>query len=478
MTQLLILGFLAGCSGPPAIPETEPAVAGPYERRHVLLLTVDTLRWDHLSINGHPDPTSPAIDKLMKRGVIFNRALAPVARTTPSLTSVLSGRYPQRHRVRTLFDRLDQDVPTLANVAKRDGFRTVAVISNNVLKRKRGLAKGFDVYDYGGDKRDAAGTTQAAIQALSQVGDADKAFVWVHYIDPHVPYRPPEQYAKAFDPGYQGRYPTYFGDTQGGAGDDAYPAELGKRKAVFNNPLDEATNAHIKKLYAADVRGTDDAIAELLAFVNERFGDDFTIVFTADHGESQGEHGYFWDHGDYVWMPGLHVPLSITLAADDPLYRQGAVDQWVSLTDVAPTLVDLMQLRWNKTQLMDGRSLVPALEGNSIPDRPVFAESGRSFFFDEVDGRVTNDVAGRFRAVIDGDFKLIWTPGAIEAEYRLFNLNADPHEQTDIAAGNAETVAALKGHLVQWMSGATAEPASEPDADDLEQLEALGYIGD
>ncbi len=479
MKHLLVLSLLAGCSGAPNTPDPEPRAAdAPYERRHVLLLSVDTLRWDHLSINGHPNPTTPALDRLIERGVAFNRALAPIARTTPSLTSVLSGRYPQGHRVRTLFDRLGQEVPTLATASKQAGYRTVAVISNNVLKRKRGLAKGFDVYDYAGDKREAAKTTAAAIDALKQIADEDKAFVWVHYIDPHVPYRPSEEYAKSFDPGYEGQYPLNFGDIHGGHGNEAYPKGLGKRAAVFNNPLDEATNAHIKKLYAADIRGTDDAIADLLAFVEQRFGDDWTIVFTADHGESQGEHDYYWDHGDFVWIPGLHVPLSVTLPGDDPLYREGKVDQWVSLTDVAPTLVDLMELPWNAKKPMDGRSLVPALIGGELPDRPVFGESGRSFFIDEVPGRATNDVAGRFRTVIEGDHKLVWAPGATEAEYRLYDLSSDPTEQTDISAEEPERVAALKLHLDAWMSGQVPEPASEPDADDVEQLKALGYMED
>ncbi len=470
--SLLVITLVAcgGWSTPePEVPET------PYERRHVLLLTVDTLRYDHLSVNGHPAATSPALDGLMKRGVIFDRALAPMARTTPSLTTVLTGRYPKGHRVRTLAGRLDKSIPTLATAAKKGGYSTVAVVTNKMLNRKRGLARGFDVYDASRDDRNAAATTAAAIEQLAKIDDDDKAFVWVHYIDPHMPYRPAPELADAFDPEYDGKFKDGFGDFHSDVG-HTYPIEYGKRKAVFHNPLDEATTAHVKKLYAADVRGTDDAIADLLAFVGERFGDDWTIVFTSDHGESQGEHDYYWDHGDYVWMPGLHVPLSVTLPAADPLYNKARNDQWVSLADVAPTLIELMDLDWNSP--VEGRSLVPAISGERLVERPVFAEAGRSFFFDEVIGRSSNDVAGRFRTVIVGDHKLIWSPRVPETEYRLFDLSSDPNEQTDIAADHSDVVEKLRGHLDRWVAGAEVEPISEPDGDDIEQLKAMGYIED
>jgi arylsulfatase A-like enzyme len=232
----------------------------------------------------------------------------------------------------------------------------------------------------------------------------------------------------------------------------------------------------IRKLYAADVRATDDAIGDLLEYIDERFDDDWTIVFTADHGEALGEHDYFWDHGDYVWLTELQVPLAFSLAASDPLHRVGSVDSWVSLTDVTPTLVELMGLAWPPGSTTDGRSLVPALRGDALAHRAVFGECGRSFFFDEIEGRVTNDVAGRFRTVVRGDDKLVWTPGAAQGEYRLFDIAADPTEQDDLAAGHPEKVAVLAALLHERVAGDAPAARSEPDADDLEQLEALGYV--
>lgn len=452
------------------------SLPGAFERRHVLLLTVDTLRWDHLSRNGHPDPTTPALDALMARSVVFERALAPVGRTTPSLATLLTGRYPQEHQVRTLFDRLKKQVPTLAMAARQAGYRTLAVVTNNVLDPKRGLGRGFDVYDQAGNDRQAAATTATAIEHLEQVYAGQPVLLWVHYIDPHVPYRPPPEYAAAFAPGYTGPYATHFGDTFEQGADAPYPAELGKRRAVFENPLDESTNAHIRKLYAADVRGTDDAIGELLRTIDGRPDEDWTVVFTADHGEALGEHDYFWDHGDYVWLTELHVPLAFRFAERDPLHRVGSVDTWVSLADVTPTLVELLALDWPADPAAGGRSLMPAIRGDAQSPRPVFGECGRSFFFDEIEGRVSNDVAGRFRTVVLGDDKLVWTPGAAEGAYRLYDIAADPTEQHDLAASRPEKVAALARHLERWVAGDAPGPRSEPDAEDLEQLEALGYV--
>ena len=130
-----------------------------------------------------------------------------------------------------------------------------------VLLPERRLKRGFKVYDFDFDSRDAVGTTDAALARAAELDPEQPVFLWVHYIDPHVPYHPPPELARAFDPGYEGPYALHFGPEQGAVGSAAYPKELGKEGAVYRNQLPEEVNAHVRRLYAADVRYTDDQVA-------------------------------------------------------------------------------------------------------------------------------------------------------------------------------------------------------------------------
>jgi arylsulfatase A-like enzyme len=448
----------------------------------VLLVTVDTLRSDYLSANGYPLPTTPFLDSLFAQGVQFPNTLAPTGRTSQSIASLLTGAYPHTTGVRTLFGTLRPGVATLADLFAAHGFRTFAVLSNHLLNPTRGFAGGFEGYDSKGDARGAAGTTDAALRAVSGVSASDSLFLWVHYIDPHVPYLPPREIARQFDPGYRGPYATGFGQA-GGIGNGAYPEELPKREAVFRNPLPDEVNAHIRRLYAADIRFTDAHIGRLIRTLRARLGDEWLIVFTADHGESLGEHAFFYDHGDYVYTPGLRVPLffgQLPEGRPGGLSAGVTVEDWVSLVDVAPTVIELAGIEPTPevVRQLEGRSLVPILRGGPLSPRPVFAESGQSYFPDLVRGRVRFDIAGRFRTVVDGNWKLIWTPGKsgdAPGDFELYDLSVDPLESHDRYAAEPDEAARLTRLLFDWVRDADA-PLGTPSAEDLDQLRALGYI--
>jgi arylsulfatase A-like enzyme len=444
--------------------------------RHVLLLTVDTLRADHLSRNGYDRPTTPRLDALVAQGVYFTRAATPIPQTTQALASLLTGVYPHGHRVRDLTDRLPADVAYLPELAREAGYRTIAVVSNHVLTPARGLGRGFEVYDAADDARAAPQTTRAALHAVAALRRDERVFLWVHYIDPHVPYLPPPELARSFDPSYAGPYAAGFGQRPGGVGDGAYPADLPKRIAVFANPLPPRVNEHVRRLYAADVRATDDAIAQLLDELDSRFGADWLVVFAADHGEGLGEHGYFYDHGDFLHEPGLRVPLAFVLPPGHPLRRPAEVSAVVSLVDVAPTLADLMRLDFSAA-FAEGRSLTPLLAGGSLEPRPSFAETGQSFFPDALERRVRFDVAGRQRAVIDGRWKLVWTPGlSPELGFELYDLVADPGETRDLHRTDHPEAERLRALLFAWLRDAKDRPPQPASADDLRRLRELGYV--
>ena len=448
-------------------------------RRKLLLVTVDTLRPDYLGSAGYPLPTTPFLDELLARGRVFPRALTPVPLTTPALASLMTGAYPRTTGVRELIDRVAPEVTTLAELLAARGWATAAVVTNNVIPAERGLARGFAAYDYAGDERDAAATTRAMIEQLRRIGDAERIFAWIHYIDPHMPYVPEPEVARAFDPGYDGRYALQFGGDQGWRGRRAFPSDLSKGEAVHRNRLPARVNEHVRRLYAGDVRRVDDAVAELLAWTWRELGEDWLVVFTADHGESLGEHDFYFDHGEYVYNPSLRVPLAFVFPEGDPLHGPGSSEAWVSLVDVFPTLAELLGVPCAEAAgcRPEGRSLVPLLRGEARPQAPLYAESGRSRFPELVRRRVRGDVSGRFRAVIDPPWKLIWTPGHEDAPYELFDLEADPGEERDLYHPEHPELPRLAGLLRAWSTDGPRAEATASEAD-LEALRALGYIED
>jgi arylsulfatase A-like enzyme len=399
--------------------------------------------------------------------------VTPIPRTTQALASILTGLYPHNHRVRTLFDHLPGEVRLVSELARSAGYRTIAVVSNHVLTAERGLDRGFEIYDSASDAREAAATTEAAIAHLRELDATDDVFLWVHYIDPHVPYFPPRDLAVAFDPDYRDRYRYSFGETKGGVGDNAYPRDLPKADAVYRNPLPDRVNAHVRRLYAADVRATDDAIARLVTWLRDEFGEGWLIVFTSDHGESLGEHAFHFDHGDYVYNAGLRVPLGIVPPSSRPFKRSEPVEDWVSLVDLGPTLAELLEL---EPPPSDGRSLVPYLRGEALAPRPVFGECGKSYYPTLVRRRQSFDVSGRFRSVIDEGWKLIWTPGLPDTQaFELYDLERDPRETQDLYAPDHPRASRLRQLLFEWIRD-TPGTVAQPSAEDLERLRSLGYV--
>jgi arylsulfatase A-like enzyme len=332
-------------------------------------------------------------------------------------------------------------------------------------------------------------TTDRALARLDQLstdapGDGP-VFLWVHYIDPHVPYHPSAEGATVLDPGYAGEYALHFGwQRQPGepaAAHRPFPENLTKREAVHNNPLPESVNAHIRRLYAADIREVDAQVGRLVEGVRERLGENVLLVFTADHGESLGEHDYYWDHGEYVYSASSRVPLAFVMPKDHPLHGKGRCRAWVSLVDIVPTLLDLLSVTAPADMLgrINGRSLVGCLEGGPIANAPVFIESGRSFSIKEIGRRRRNDVPGSFRAVVQGDWKLIWTPFAPEEEaWQLFDLAADPDEEHDLYRPDHPHLGALQLVLAEWAArrSPNLDPPHVMSVRDEAALRELGYL--
>lgn len=427
------------------------------ERPNVVLITVDTLRADHLSSYGFGLETTPRLDALGRRGSVFMRAVAASASTAPSHASIMTGRYPRQHTVgyRNGDTRLE-GIPTLAEQFQAAGYATGAFVGNVVLQRRIGLDRGFDVYD---DElpnqelnrplifeRTATATTAAALQWLR---DADRPyFLWVHYQDPHGPYSPPQRYQGHFQvPPIGSDDPLPVVDSPFGEhGIPAYQVLANQFRPSF-----------YRSRYADEIFFADESIGRLLkavrAFSTE--GDAPIVLVTADHGESLGERERYFSHGTDCFPTLAHVPF-ILVAPGLPPNRVNSV---VSHVDVAPTLLALAGL-----PPLPGVAGVDVTRpfrsiGVPIPSRRVFCDVGIEL--------VAYDRAGYTRA---GPTLGTWSGGdpPPEAQWQHYGWAGErlPH-------ASPAMLDAVRGYL-------RVEPelvsAPDPEPVDIERLRALGYV--
>ncbi|MCZ6695458.1 MAG: sulfatase, partial [Acidobacteria bacterium] len=271
--------------------------AGSSRPPSVVLITIDTLRADHLGCYGYDRATSPRIDHLAERGVLFTRITTSLPRTTQSIASILTGRFPKHHGARGLFSHLAAQNESLAEILKRAGFQTAAFVSNMFLRPGQGFEQGFDLYD-NPERRwhgnSAPEITEAAVRWLGTRSRDRPFFLWVHYLDPHWTYEPPAP----------------FGAQVGGAVPSFTPYEdltsgrLTKGELIFQNSLSEEQRRSAVALYDGEIVNTDASLGPLLDAI-DRFPEPILVVLTSDHGESLGEHDYFYAHGEYLYEPGL-----------------------------------------------------------------------------------------------------------------------------------------------------------------------------
>jgi len=412
---LAAAGLLAvGCARNPS-----PLPARP----NVLLVTIDTLRADHVGCYGHPGSVTPVLDGLAARGVRFATAVAHVPLTGPSHASILTGRTPLGHGLRDNGGfALPAQARSLAEDFRKAGYRTAAFVSGFPLDRRFGFDRGFDTYDdhlpRGNDRRrtpyverTADRTTEAALRWMDGApAGAAPFFLWVHYYDPHAPYEP--------------------------------PAELGAR-------FPEAP-------YDGEIAFVDEQLGRLLHRVEERPARTIVLV-TADHGEGLGEHGEE-THGLFVYDSTLRVPWVMA----GPGLPSGRVAGVVARgIDVAPTLMDYAGLPARAD--VEGRSLRAAADGKDQADAPAYAES----LFPQLQYGWAPLHAWR-----TARFKLIEAPRP-----ELYDLGADGGETRDRARDEPGRVAEMRSRLGKVMSAKTPNAARAMDAETAERLAALGYVG-
>jgi len=327
--------------------------------RGYVLISIDTLRADHLGLYGYQRPTSPFLDSLAERATVFENAIVQLPGTLPSHMCIFTGLYPAEHGVYPPDGILSPDTPTLPEVFRRGGFRTAGFTEGGYVAGRFGFARGFDQFNDEVAKRanDVETTFARGAGFLASLAPEQRFFLFLHTYAVHDPYTPPEPYRSLF---------------AGAPPPDTFPP-TGPNFVHFNHghgTISGETLAYYKALYDAKIRYTDDVLGWFFAELS-RLGlaEQTTVIITADHGEEFLEHGKMVH--EQVYHELLHVPLLIV--HPDPRAR-ARIDAVVQSIDIAPTLYDLARLA--PPARVSGTSLVPYLAGARAPlRREAYAEA-------------------------------------------------------------------------------------------------------
>lgn len=443
-TAVLVLAWsvsLAGCS----------RVAVPIPER-VILITLDTTRADRLGSYGYGEGLTPHLDELAANGLLFERALAPMATTFPSHASMLTGLYPRFHGVRWNGDRLPTELTTVPETLAERGWETGAFVAYKAMLFRGGLDQGFttvsDASPIPGEPRirDGRAVTDLALEWLAEREDDIPFFLWIHYFEPHGPYEV-TPYSKAKLAAYRGRL--------------AQGASLSVLNTSVSEILDSPEDlSALRTLYDGEIAQMDGYVGEVLNLLEARSWQDETLIcVVGDHGQALGEHGQH-GHGPMLWDVVLRVPMILRVPAVAP----ARITETVSLVDLAPTLLDLLGVSVDGP--VQGKSLLPVFGGGRLR-RPVFSET-------RVPGRVgAVDDQPRELAVHLDSFKLVLR----DDTRSLYDLARDPDEEVALQEQEHATVrSALEAAAQRYLTTRISRGAAALTSEDLEELRALGYL--
>ncbi len=411
------------------------ACAGARPRPSILLVSIDTLRADHLSCYGYRRPTSPSIDVFARDGVLFENAHSPSSWTLPGHASMLSGVSPFRHGATQETRAIRRDMKLLPEVLRASGYRTVGIINGPYVGAKYGFSRGFDTFVEALDKRDESylGDVRSLIDGVP----ATPFFAFVHFMHVHSPYVPPAAH----------RFGASRGPTAGA--DGRRLLELDRRVRAGEVQLTEQDRDYLVALYDGEIRAVDEMVAQTIALARRKAHGLLLVVLTSDHGEEFLEHGGLL-HGGTLFEESLHVPL-IVVGPGIPARR---VKNSASLLDVVPTILGIAGV--SAPGGVEGRDLL-AGDGNPSEGQPLPLQTS------------AHDGTAHLRGVRTASRKVIIDDRS--GETLLYDLSRDRAERHSVPPGPNEA-------LLQMLRGLRVAPSSElraPEGSELEALRSLGY---
>jgi arylsulfatase A-like enzyme/Flp pilus assembly protein TadD len=400
-----------------------PPPPDPNRNWNVILISIDTLRADHLGAYGYRKSITPNLDQLAKEGTLFENVYTPVPLTLPAHTSMLTGEYPSKHGVRDNGEALADSVPTLAEQLHTAGVHTAAFIGAFVLDRRFGLARGFDdywgqfqLYRYPGKDPGTIQIRGDQVEAASEewltAHRADRFFAFIHFYDLHGPYLLPEPWHSRF-----------------------------------------ATSP-----YDGELAFTDDLIGRLWAALRKLgLADHTALLVTADHGEGLGEHGER-HHGFFLYNSTIHVPLILHLPGQQSSGLK--IHTVARLIDIAPTVCSLLEVPPLPT--FQGRSLMDDVAGKPVAQSSSYSETLYPY---------RHFHTAPLYAVETERYSFISAP-----RRELYDVVVDPKQTRNLAAQSPSVAGHLADELTQITGAQPSEPKAQISPEAMRALESLGYV--
>lgn len=462
-TLVLAALGLAGCSDGP-----------PPRARHLVLITVDTLRADRLGCYGGPNRPSPFIDEMARRGVLFENAFAQRGMTLPSMTTFFTSKYPIEHGVIDNTRRVPDEEVLLAERLSDEGFATFALNATHVLSPESNIDQGFAKKHYLMFADETEMTFKAVRYIRNRFGeDGRREFLWIHFMNPHKPYFPPVPFDTRFtDPLYQGEV-------------DADPATL---DAVFAEGRDLSPEEldHVRDVYDGCVAFVDACVQRIVRALEERgLLEDTLLVFTSDHGEELGDHHrYFW-HANSIYAPVTRIPfIALQPGSIPPGRRIGGL---LETTDFLPTVLSWLGLPpiEDARHRPRGNDLSAVLAGEIDDTARSFALS-----FIDLDGKTSEDGReGSVYGLRDLRHAYVFNPDLLEpnfppkegrfpiAERELYDVKADPLETRNVVVERPREADRLHRALLDRLRRLDVRHlSSEMSEQRRRALEELGYL--
>jgi arylsulfatase len=443
----------------------KPVRFGPQAVRHIVMISLDTTRRDHLGCYGNNWIRTPRLDELASESILFTNCMTVVPTTLPSHTSLFTGKYPHTHGTPRNGFMVNRKNVMLAEVLKDAGFRTVCIAGSFVLVSRFDFSQGFDYYNekferFVADRglfvneRPAQSVTDAAIKLLEKEGSGPNLFLFVHYFDPHWPYTPPSSYNEMYKDDRVAH--QWFVQSQG-----KYGSFAGREKALN---------------YAGEISYMDEHVGRLIDYLKKRrILDDAIVIVTSDHGENFCEHQQFWSHGFTVYETTMSAVCMVRLPNRNKSGMK--VRQLIANIDLMPTLLNYLGI--SIPDGIDGEAIELTGREISFPPRIRFGQASRPWKKVETDRRWYN--IRKARCVYDGKLKYIQTPYAQREE--LYDLSTDPYERNNLLLAASEDFAGKAGELKRklevWANSAAPLPSHfEPSQykDTIRKLKSLGYL--
>ncbi|MBC8369864.1 MAG: sulfatase [Planctomycetes bacterium] len=442
------------------------AIPSSAERPTVIMITLDSVRLDHLGWGGCELPTSPKLDSLAAAGIRFTQNISQSSWTKPSTATLLTGLVPSKHRANSRYGPLPNSQRTLAEAFSLAGYRTNCLSSNPNITPTFGFAQGFDNMHH-----NVFSTAKEIVASGSEWLNAENnqaSFLYLHLNDAHYPYRPSKEYAGMFN-------------QTGVDADLTGSIELEFRHNDGETISDEQVES-LRLSYAEEIRYLDDVVGDFVSeLLNTR--DDVIVIITSDHGEEFLEHGDL-GHGHTVYDELIRIPLQFSVSDKimaERYWEKGSHPQQVRQIDVLPTVLEMCGISWPTDSVsLDGHSLLPFF--NSLSDKQI---SRNAWSETDSEGSALSGYSGPLRSLREPGRKLIFSdPWRKETANRVwfFNLIADPQEQKNIAENDQQQCAELFDYCETsgWLLPHFYDSSVRVTMSNQEkaQLAAMGYTDD